>query len=39
MADSLAEGLVTKTTTADGDVGLDIKTHPYNSLPQYSPSQ
>jgi len=33
VADSLAEGIVTKIITADRDMGLDIKTYPYNSLP------
>ena len=37
-ADSLVEGIATKTVTADKDVSSDIETHPHNSLPQYSPS-
>ena len=31
MADSLIKGIVTKVITIDKDIGLDIKTHIYNS--------
>jgi len=33
MADSLVEGIEIEMVTMDGDIGLDIETHPYNSLP------
>jgi len=39
IVNSLVEEMATKAVIIDVDVDLDTETRPYNSLPQYNPSQ